>query len=243
MIAASDTSCDTLVGTIRRAKRGGTFLVMMLALVVLTGSVLITVPNVVVVPGIVRAGSPTVKIRYPQPTYLVGISVGLSAEVRQGDTLLELAPASADRAGVRKPLFSPVDGTVTGLNYVATGTLIPAFDTIVEITPGDSAPLIELLVDPRHASLFVSRSVVPIVSSTGAGEFQARVLSTQLPHRGRFGPPAIRVVLKPVSARSDGSPDLLPGMSVNARVPLGESSLLGKFLHPIRQRMDDAFSR
>ncbi len=243
MIIVSNTSCDTLASTIRRAKHGGIVLVMMLALVALTASVFITVPNVVVVPGLARAGSPTVKIRYPQPMYLVGISVALSAEVRRGDALLELAPASADRAGVRKPLFSPVDGTVTGLSYVATGTLIPAFGTIVEITPGDSAPLIELLVDPRHAPLFQSRSVVPIVSSDGSKEFQARVLSIGLPPQGRVGPPVIRVVLKPVSAGSDVSHDLHPGMSVSARIAIGQSSLLGKFLRPIGQHTDDAFRR
>ena len=243
MIAVSDTSCDTLASTIRRAKRGGIVLVMMLALVALIGSVIVTVPNVVVVPGMVRAGSPTVKIRYPQPAYLVAISVALSVDVRRGDALLELAPASAERAGVPKQLISPADGTITALNYVAMGTLIPAFDTILEITPGDSAPLIELMVDPRHAPLFQSRSVVPIVSSDGSKEFQARVLSIGLPPQGRVGLSAIRVVLKPVSASSDVSHDLLPGMSVNARIAIGESSLLGKFLRPFRQHMDDALSR
>lgn len=245
MNAATETVNDTLAHAIARARRQGVFLVLIFAAAVLLVSVTVTEPNVVVVPGVVRAGAPVVNLRHPQPAHLAEISVSIGDNVRRGETVLELIQVSSDGAGAAIQMVSPVDGTVTALAYVAPGTLIPAFDPILEIAPADSAPLIELAVSPVHAGHFGPGLVVPMAVGTGpaAREFPARVLSVAFPTPGVTRSTAMRAVLEPIAADPELHDALRPGKVVRTRIPVGERSLLGSLLQPASRILDDAFSR
>lgn len=245
MDAAIDTGNDTLAHAISRARRAGVLLVLIFAAAVLLVSVTVTVPSVVVVPGVVRAGVPVVKLRHPQSARLAEISVSMGDTVRRGEAVLEFIQVSASSAGEAEQMVSPVEGTVTALGYVAPGTLIPAFDTILEITPADSAPLIELAVNPVHAGHFDPGAVVPMAAGTGraARKFSARVLSVGFPARDNTRPSAMHAVLEPIAADPGLQAALRPGRVVRTRIPVGERSLLGSLLQPASRILDDAFSR
>lgn len=241
MNAAIDTGNDALSHAIASARRAGALLVLIFAAAVLWVSINVTVPNVAVISGVVRAGAPVVYLRHPQPAHLTGISVSLGDTVRRGEVVLELIQVSAGEA---TRMVSPVDGTVTALGYVAPGTLIPAFDAILEITPIDSAPLIELEVDPVHAGRFEAGSVVPMVAGNGpaARAFSARVLSLTFREHRADHSTAVRVVLEPKAVDPGLRNALRPGRAVKTRIPLGERSLLGSLLRPASRILDEAFS-
>ena len=227
MNAAIDTGNDTLSHAIASARRAGVLVVLIFAAAVLWVSVAITVPKVAVISGVVRAGAPVVYLRHPQPAHLTGISVSLGDTVRRGDVVLELIQVSAAEA---TRMVSPVDGTVTELGYVAPGTLIPAFDAILEITPIDSAPLIELEVDPVHAGRFEVGSVVPMAAGNGpaARAFSARVLSLTFREHRADHSTAMRVVLEPKAVDPGTAECTSSGQLGQNPNPSGRTLSLGK---------------
>ena len=244
MTAASGTSDDTLARAIGGARLAGSLMILIFSAAVLWASATVTIPNAVIVSGIVRAGAPAVKLRHPMPAYLAGTSVSLGVKVRRGDVIVELNRTSTSGTAEAIRMTSPVEGTVTALHYMAAGTLIPAFDTIATIAPADLAPLIELEAGTVHADHFEPGAVVPMTAGDrpAAHEFSAKVLNFGFPANGQTRPGALRIVLEPVAADPGSRDSLRPGMAVRTRILLAERSLLASLLDPASRILDEAFN-
>lgn len=154
----------------------------------------------------------------------------------------------ADNDRVRRTVVTaPVAGTVNKLLFNTVGGVVKPGDTLLELTPSDSAVTLETRVSPaeRGALRVDERAVVKVaafdytVYGTLSGRITEISADSLVDERGeRYF--RVAVTADPASVQAFGHP-LTPGMTVTADAVTGQRTVAQYLLSPIRGLAHNAF--
>jgi adhesin transport system membrane fusion protein len=147
----------------------------------------------------------------------------------------------------RTVIVAPLAGVVNKLNFNTVGGVVKSGDTLMELTPGDDALVVELRVSPtERGNLQVGQRAVVKVGAfdyttygTLSGTTSEISADTIADERGeRYF--RVAMAVDPASVRSFGQP-VTPGMTVTADAVTGQRTVLQYLLSPIRGLASSAF--
>ena len=168
----------------------------------------------------------------------------------------ELAQASQslkkrnDRVG-RLEIRAPVMGYVKGLRVNTIGSVIPAGQTLMEIVPADEQLIVEARILPQQIGRVAPGQTVQVKVDSydyvrfgtipGTLESISAMTFTDEIRRQDYYKGRIRLS-KNYAGNVPGANPVLPGMTVDADIVIGEKSILGYLLKPIQVAMRNAMT-
>jgi HlyD family secretion protein/adhesin transport system membrane fusion protein len=157
---------------------------------------------------------------------------------------------SSDRVG-RLDVKAPVDGYVKGLKINTIGAVIPAGQTLMELVPTDDKLAVEIRILPQQIGRVVVGQEVQVKVNSydyirygtipGKLDFISAMTFTDEAKREDYYKGRVTLSHNYVGP-VEGRDAILPGMTVDADIVIGEKTVLGYLMKPIRNALHNSFT-